>query len=167
MPKRLPVGVFYGVAVVFAALDQLTKALVRQKLPLEEPGSVSILPGFFQLTHTTNRGMAFSWLWGERWLLVTAAVVIGGLIILSERKAQKTGGLERFQGIGMSLALAGAVGNLIDRARQGFVTDFLDFYLGQRHFPIFNVADSCITIGIVLLAAKMLLTKEPDKEKAL
>ncbi len=165
MPKRLPVGAFYGVAVVFAALDQFTKALVRQKLVLEEPGSVPLWPGVFHLTHTTNRGMAFSWLWGERWLLVAAAVIIGGLIVLSERRAQKTGGLERFQGLGMSLALAGAVGNLIDRARQGFVTDFLDFRL--IHFPIFNVADSCITIGIVLLAAKMLLTKEIKEEKAL
>jgi signal peptidase II len=157
-PKRLPVGAFYGLAVVGAALDQLTKALVRQKLPLEEAGSVPLWPGVFHFTHTTNTGMAFSWLLGQRWLLVFAAVVIGGLIVLSERKSQKTGGLERVQGVGMGLALAGAVGNLIDRARQGFVTDFLDFRL--IHFPIFNVADSCITVGIVLLAAKMLLTKE-------
>jgi signal peptidase II len=163
MLKRFPPAAFYGMALVFAVLDQLTKALVRLKMPLEEAGTIPLWPGVFHFTHTTNKGMAFSLLWGQRWLLVLAAVVIGGMIVLNERKAQQSGGLERIQGIGMSLALAGAIGNLIDRAYQGFVTDFLDFRL--IHFPIFNVADSCITIGIVLLAAKMILTKEPRETR--
>jgi signal peptidase II len=161
MPRPLSPTAFYGLAALLAALDQLTKAMVRLKMPLEEAGTIPLWPGVFHLTHTTNRGMAFSLLWDQRWLLVAAAVIIGGLIIASERRAQKSGGLERLQGLGMSLALAGAVGNLIDRARQGFVTDFLDFR--WIRFPIFNVADSCITVGICLLAWKMLTTKEPEK----
>lgn len=163
MPKRFSSVAFYGMAIALAALDQLTKALVVQKMPLEEAGTIPLWPGVFHLTHTTNKGMAFSLLWDQRWLLVSAAVIIGGLLIATERKAQKIGGLERIQGIGMSLALAGAVGNLIDRARQGYVTDFLDFRLIR--FPIFNVADSCITVGIILLAAKMILTKEPRESE--
>jgi signal peptidase II len=163
MPKRFSSAAFYSTALVLAVLDQITKALVRLKMPLEEAGTIPLWPGVFHFTHTTNRGMAFSLLWGQRWLLVLAAVIIGGMIVLNERKAQKSGGLERIQGIGMSLALAGAIGNLIDRAYQGFVTDFLDFRLIR--FPIFNVADSCITIGIILLAAKMILTKEPRETR--
>ena len=161
MPRRLPPTGFYGIALALAALDQLTKAMVRARLPLEEIGSVRLWPGVFQLTHTQNRGMAFSLLWDQRWLLVLAAVVIGGLIVQTERRAAKSGGLERLYGIGLAMALAGALGNLTDRVRHGFVTDFLDFRL--IHFPIFNVADSCITIGIGLLALHMLTAKEPQK----
>ena len=158
MPKRLaPLG-FYGIALALAALDQLTKALVRARLPLEELGSVRLWPGVFQLTHTRNRGMAFSLLWDQRWLLVLAALVIGGLIVASERRAAKSGGLERLYGVGLAMALAGALGNLTDRVRHGYVTDFLDFRL--INFPIFNVADSCITLGIALLALRTLTTKE-------
>jgi signal peptidase II len=166
MPRRLPPVGFYGIALALAALDQLTKALVRTKLPLGQLDSVPIVPGFFQLMHTRNEGMAFSYLWGQRWLLVLAAVVIGGLIVGTERRATKGGGLERLYGVGLAMALAGALGNLTDRVRDGFVTDFLDFYYGQHHFPTFNVADSCITIGIGLLALRTLTTKEPQKSPA-
>ena len=163
MPRRLSPPGFYGIVLALAALDQLTKALVRARLPLEEIGSVPLWPGIFQLTHTQNRGMAFSLLWDQRWLLVLAAVVIGGLIIATERRATKSGGMERLYGVGLAMALAGALGNLTDRVRNGFVTDFLDFRL--IHFPIFNVADSCITLGIVLLALKTLTTKETTEKR--
>ena len=168
MPRRLPSATFYGIALAFAALDQLTKAVVRMKLPVDDRlGSATVIPGFFSLSHTRNKGMAFSLLWDQRWVLVFAALIIGGMIVLTERRAHNGGGggLERVQGIGLALALAGALGNLLDRVRHGYVTDFLDFYWNQSHFPIFNVADSCITIGIGLLALRMLTTKESGGSK--
>lgn len=156
MSRRFPPAAFYGLAIFLAALDQAVKAWVIRSLPLS--GTVPLWPGIFHLTHTQNRGMAFSLLEGKTWLLSVAAVVVIGVIISVERRAP--GGLGRLHGLALALPLGGAIGNLIDRLRLGYVTDFLDFQ--WINFPVFNVADSCITVGIALLAWRSLFHPEAE-----
>jgi signal peptidase II len=115
--------------------------------------SLVVLPGFFNITHIHNRGAifgAFSQV-GNRYvylILTLASLLALGLVIYY---FVITPAAERGVKISLSLILAGALGNLIDRVFRGYVIDFLDFYAGKWHWPFFNVADSSITIGAALL----------------
>jgi len=133
-----------------AALDQAVKAWTREALAVGE--SIPLWPGVFHITHTQNRGMAFSLLEGQTPVLVLAAVVVTGLIVAAQRRLGAR--LPALLGWALALALGGAVGNLIDRIRLGYVTDLFDARI--IHFPVFNVADTAITFGIALLAWRTL-----------
>jgi len=135
-----------GLALV---LDQITKVMVMNTMVAYQ--DVIPLTGFFNLVHVHNTGAAFSLLdnqpgW-QRIFFVTLASVASGVIIYLLRR---TRGQPLFCGA-LSLILGGAVGNLIDRVLYGHVIDFLDFYVGNWHWPAFNVADSAITLGAGLL----------------
>ena len=144
-------------AVVILVLDLLTKHLALERLPPGRP--VHVIDGFFSLTLVMNPGLAFGMLAGTpagwRWLV--ALLSIGALTVLAfvGLRMLPTGG--RFTPLALGLIFGGAVGNLIDRARFGAVVDFLDFYWRGYHWPAFNVADASISIGVVLLALRMLL----------
>jgi signal peptidase II len=144
-----------GTAVV--AADQLTKALVRSSLPLHD--SVTIIPGFIDLTHVRNTGAAFG-LFNAADFPLKPAVMLGMAIIALAAIAVYAAQLrpdERLARVGLALVLGGAVGNLIDRVTTGYVLDFVDVYYGNAHFWAFNVADSAITIGAVLVILDVLL----------
>lgn len=133
-------------------LDQITKAAIEARIPLHT--SVTVIEGFFDLTHVKNRGAAFG-LFASidsplRALLLNAVAfaVFVGILVYAFRTST---GSTRLQ-VGLSLILGGAVGNLMDRLRLGSVTDFLDFSFGSYRWPAFNVADSAITVGVCLLA---------------
>ncbi|BDC52065.1 lipoprotein signal peptidase [Bryobacterales bacterium F-183] len=158
MNPRLAALTVAGLIVVF---DQWTKLLVRQKLSLSD--SITVIPGFFNLVHAENPGAAFSMLAGASQavrsvLLIGLASVI--ILLLGAGLFGKfhivTSPVSRWA---VSLVLGGAVGNLIDRVRVGTVTDFLEFYLGNYYWPSFNVADSAIFCGAVLLFAEQWLHK--------
>jgi signal peptidase II len=144
-------------AVVILVLDLLTKHLALERLPPGRP--VHVIDGFFSLTLVMNPGLAFGMLAGTpagwRWLV--ALLSIGALTVLAVvgLRMLSTGG--RFTPLALGLIFGGAVGNLIDRARFGAVVDFLDFYWRGYHWPAFNVADASISVGVVLLALRMLL----------
>ena len=144
-------------AVVILVLDLLTKHLALERLPPGRP--VHVIDGFFSLTLVMNPGLAFGMLAGTpagwRWLV--ALLSIGALTVLAVvgLRMLPTGG--RFTPLSLGLIFGGAVGNLIDRARFGAVVDFLDFYWRGYHWPAFNVADASISVGVVLLALRMLL----------
>lgn len=129
-------------------LDQITKAWVLASFHVGE--SLVVTP-FFNLILLFNPGASFSFLadaggW-QRWFFILLAVVISGwLLIMLKRHAQ-----ERLMPMALALILGGALGNLIDRIRLGAVTDFLHFHWREHFFPAFNVADSCITVGVVLM----------------
>lgn len=138
-----------GVAAVIVVADQLSKLWVAGRLDLYQ--RIELLP-FFNLTHVHNTGAAFSFLadaggW-QRWFFLILAVVISLFI---GRYLWRLDKRDQWQLAGLSLILAGALGNFIDRARLGYVIDFLDFYFQQWHWPAFNIADSAITIGVALL----------------
>ena len=150
----------YWVLLVFCIgvllLDQWTKSLVVQKLPLYQ--RVEVIQGFFNLTHVRNTGGAFGIFGGEKGglgsilFVVVSLVAIGAIIFLFLRVKED----EKTLGLSFSLILSGAAGNLIDRLRYGEVVDFLDFHLSTYHWPAFNVADSAICIGIGLMALELL-----------
>ncbi len=150
-------GIIIAVAIV--VVDQLVKWIVTYPLSLETIRSIEILP-FFDLTWVQNFGVSFGMLEARsettRWLLVgfTAVVAIGVAWWLWWEKA-------RTDVIALGMVLGGALGNIIDRARVGYVIDYADLHFGEfRPFLVFNVADACITIGVLLLVARALLVRE-------
>jgi signal peptidase II len=147
-------GAFYAIALLVVALDQAVKAWTRHSLLLDS--SIPLWPGVFQITYTQNTGMAFSLLEGAIPLLAAAALLVIGVIVVAQIRSGRT--MPPLLGVALALPLGGAVGNLIDRIWMRHVTDMFDFRL--IHFPIFNVADSAITIGVVLLAWRTLTMKD-------
>jgi signal peptidase II len=133
------------------ALDQVTKLLVVEALPLGE--QFPLIPGFFSLVHIHNRGAAFGLLanWSldftRIFFLVTTVLVVTVVGYLWRRLPAG----QTLAGVGYSLIITGALGNFIDRVRLGEVIDFLDFYWGRYHWPAFNVADSLVCLGAGLL----------------
>jgi signal peptidase II len=139
------------IAVLVVMLDQATKALVRANLPLHE--SVTVIPGFFDLTHVRNTGAAFGMLNSVNFEYKALVMVFVAVIALAAvaSYAFTLPPDQRIARAGLALILGGAVGNLIDRATAGFVVDFVDVYWRGVHFWAFNVADSAITVGVVLM----------------
>jgi signal peptidase II len=143
-------------ALVVLVLDLFTKYLALERLLPGRP--TPVIDGFFSLTLVMNPGLAFGMLAGTpagwRWLV--ALLSIGALAVLAVvgLRLLPTGG--RLTPLALGLIFGGAVGNLIDRARFGAVVDFLDFYWRGYHWPAFNVADASISVGVVLLALRML-----------
>jgi signal peptidase II len=153
MPKRPLL-----IALAVLLLDRITKWAIAQTISLED--SVNIIPGFFRLTHLENTGAAFS-LFADSpspfrtTLLIAfsvAALAVVSVLLWKDRSVFHSGTLA------LSLILGGAVGNLWDRVSDGKVTDFLDFYIGAHHWPPFNVADSAIVVGALLLFLRMIRT---------
>jgi signal peptidase II len=143
-------------ALAVLLLDQLTKFWALQRLPAGLP--VPVIDGFFSLTLVMNPGLAFGMLattpTGWRWLV--ALLSIGALGVLAVVGLRMLPGGGRLTPLALGLIFGGAVGNLIDRGRFGAVVDFLDFYWRGYHWPAFNAADSAITVGVALLALRML-----------
>ena len=141
--------------VLIAALDQITKWLVRTNLPLWDQRE--IIPGFMNLVHVQNTGAAFGLL-NNVDFPYTSAVMIGiatlALVAIAAYATQ-LGFHERAARLGLAFILGGAIGNLIDRAVAGHVVDFLDLYWGTVHFWAFNVADAAITTGAILVLLDM------------
>ena len=146
----------YGFALIIIVLDQLTKAWVMGGLDLREMGHIPVLSPLFNLTWVENRGVSFG-LFGDgsaRWMLSAFSIAVAGILGWWAVKADR-----RMLISAIGLIMGGALGNVIDRIRFGYVVDFLDFsgphfFLGSMkiNFPwIFNVADSAICIGVILL----------------
>ena len=141
--------ILFSLAVLVATTDQLTKALAQAYIPQNQ--SIPVIPGFFDLVHIYNRGAAFGFLnrpdieW-QFWLFLGATVFALWAIFSITRNARHDPLL--FSGLG--LIFGGAIGNLVDRLRHRAVLDFLDFYIGNWHWPAFNVADASICVGALL-----------------
>jgi signal peptidase II len=137
-------------------VDQATKALVRAQLPLHE--SITVIPGFFDLTHVRNTGAAFGMLNTVDFPYKPVVMVLIALVALGAvaSYALTLPATQRIARLGLALILGGAIGNLIDRATMGYVLDFVDVYWRGVHFWAFNVADSAITVGVVLMLLDVL-----------
>ena len=147
--------------VVVLILDQVTKALALAHLPPAQP--VGIVDGFFSLTLVMNPGLAFGFLSSTpvTWRWIVALLSIGALGVLGVVGLRLLPAGGWVSSLALGLIFGGAIGNLIDRARFGAVVDFLDFYWRGYHWPAFNVADSAISVGVTLLALKLLVTPPP------
>ena len=152
--------IWLSVVLAIIFVDQYSKFLVVERLNLFDR---LILTSFLDLTRLHNTGAAFSMFafdsgW-QRWPLVLISASVGTVLIgWLVRNASKSPVL---QNTAFAMIAGGAIGNLIDRLNQGYVVDFVLFHIGQWHFPAFNVADSCITIGLILF---LIETYRPSKQ---
>ncbi len=149
--KYLQAGAIAGIVLV---LDQVTKYIVVARIRLYDV--IIVIPGFFNITHVRNKGAAFSILSNlpEFWrgsFFITVTIIAVAVIIALIVKTQ-----ERLPVYAFSLIAGGALGNVVDRIRYGEVVDFIQWYVKSYYWPSFNVADSAVTIGVVLLAIEML-----------
>jgi signal peptidase II len=144
------------VALAVVVLDQIVKAMVRSRLMLHE--SITVIPGFFDLTRVHNTGAAYGFLNGVDFPFKTAllACVATAALIGLTLYAVKLDRNQVLTRAGLTLVIGGAAGNLIDRVTAGYVLDFVDLYRGNWHFWAFNVADSAISIGVVLMILELL-----------
>ena len=144
--------------VVIVALDQLTKWLVRVRVPLYS--SVEVIPNFLDITHVRNTGTAFGFLDSVTFPGKTLAIGIVAMcaLIAVAVYAGTIASQQIMARVGMALIIGGAAGNLIDRLLVGSVVDFVDAYWGGFHFWAFNVADSAISVGVALMILDMIRT---------
>ena len=150
----------YATAAAVFILDRFTKRLIENNLSFMD--TYRVVPGFFDIVHSQNRGIAFglfnndgnsNWSTGLVALFSVAAVLVIAALLWNAAR------IERLSLAGLSLILGGAAGNLFDRIAFGRVTDFLEFYVGNYHWPTFNVADSAIVVGCGLLLVEQVRSK--------
>src|SRR6202171_3375846 len=153
------------IALFVIALDRATKWMIAHRLTMHD--SIPVIPGFFRIIHTENRGAAFGlfadspseWKVGLLILFsLVALLIVSALLWKNSHSLTSTG-------IGLSLILGGAIGNLWDRLVSRHVVDFLLFYIGSHQWPAFNVADSAIVVGAGLLGFEVVFTKWPGPQQ--
>ncbi|MBA3010812.1 MAG: signal peptidase II [Proteobacteria bacterium] len=142
--------------------DQVTKYLIRINLALYE--QIVVIENFFNINHVLNPGGAFGFFADgspamRKFIFLFLSSLVALFVLWLYRRIARD---LIFLSIGLALIFGGAIGNLIDRFRFGKVVDFLDFYVGTAHWPAFNVADSAISIGMVILIYHVVLNKVPD-----
>jgi signal peptidase II len=156
-----PVLVLAGTAVVLYVADQVTKALIVATLPFGE--RVDVIGSLAQLWHVRNTGAAFSILPGATWLFVPVTLLAIGMVAYFHRTLHDRGPWVQ---VILGAILAGALGNLTDRIRLGYVIDFVSLGIGDVRFPTFNVADSAVVLGIGALVAYLTFVEQPRSAEA-
>jgi signal peptidase II len=157
------------VAAMVFVLDRLTKLWIEGNVSVYE--SFSVIPGFFDIVHTKNRGAAFGMFADSdhplrSFLLIGVSLAVLVFIALTLLRPGRSGlTTTRLTVLGLSLVLGGALGNVYDRIVHGQVTDFLEFYYRDYRFAAFNIADSAITVGAGLLILDMWRTRNTDAAK--
>ena len=159
--RRLGIGL--GIAAVVLVLDQITKWVILEMV-MQPPRTIEVT-GFFNLVMVWNRGVSFGLFANEaeatRWVLIAVALAITAALVVWLRRADR--GLLV---VAIGLVIGGAVGNVIDRLQYGAVADFLDFHLLGYHWPAFNIADSAISIGVVLILIESLFGRGTEPAAA-
>jgi signal peptidase II len=159
MTKNSARAIYLFIVLVVVLLDRWTKHMVAQRIRLY--AHVQVIPGFFRLTHTENTGAAFSLFadlnapWKTAMLIAFSAIALVVVSVLLWRNHHA----HIATGMGLSLIMGGALGNLWDRLARGRVIDFLLVYVKQYQWPVFNLADSAIVVGAGLLIMEILLAK--------
>lgn len=148
-----------SLAAVILVLDQATKWWILEIVRLPELGRIEVLP-FLNLTMVWNRGVTFGLLAGEAWwhAWALAGIALAVVVALTVWLARAP---DRWTALALGLVLGGAIGNVIDRIRFGAVVDFIDLHAFGWHWYVFNVADSAIVTGVILLLAHALLRPQP------
>ena len=149
----------YGTAAAVFALDRLTKWIIESHVSFMD--TYRVIPGFFDIVHSQNRGVAFGIFNDSTASWTTVLLVVASLVavIAVSYMLWNASRLDRFTFWGFALILGGAAGNVFDRMVWGRVTDFLLFYIGEYQWPTFNVADSAIVIGSGLLVLDLFRPK--------
>lgn len=153
--------IYYVIALIVFLVDQGSKWLVKTNMDLGQ--QISVIGDFFYITSHRNRGAAFGILQDQRWffIVVTIIVVVALVWYIQKIKSQP----DKLLPLALSLVLAGAIGNFLDRLLMGEVVDFFKFNFGSYTFPIFNVADSAIVVGVALIILDTLLESRREKRR--
>lgn len=150
----------WGFVIIIGCIgiDQITKAIARSYL--KPKSSITIIKNFFKFTYVENKGGAWGAFSGKLWLFIIITVIALGVMfyLLKDFNLQTN----KMYSIGLCLIIAGAIGNFIDRLALKYVTDFLDFYIFGYDFPVFNVADICIVIGVFMLIVQILFFSKTE-----
>lgn len=146
-------------SAIILVVDQLTKLMVKARFELRD--SISVIGEFFRLTYIENPGMAFGIQLGSPMFFTAFASIASVIIFVYLYRIRHEKFLSRFA---LAIILGGALGNLIDRFAYGQVIDFLDFGIGDTRWPIFNIADSSVTVGMILLLTIVFFEKEAETQ---
>jgi signal peptidase II len=151
------------VSIVVVAADQVTKYWVSGTL--QDNGDIVVIRGLMNFSYTENQGIAFGMLnkGNMKWILVAVSVAAIAIVIFYLARTSTSNRMLLFS---LSLLAGGICGNLIDRVRMGRVIDFIEVYHKTRQFPVFNIADTAITIGAALLALDLFRTPQPNQDPA-
>lgn len=151
-------ALYYGITVVIILIDQFTKWLIVKYMAYGE--SIPVIDNLFYITSHRNRGAAWGILQGQMWFfyLITIVVILGVIYYIQKSKT------DRLMGVALGLILGGAIGNFIDRIFRQEVVDFIHVYIFSYSFPVFNIADSALTIGVILMIIAMFLEEKRTKE---
>ncbi|WP_123039882.1 signal peptidase II [Cohnella candidum] len=162
MQRRIwPLWTYYAVAVLVFLIDYASKKIVANNLELND--RIPVLGNFFVLTSIRNRGAAFGILQEQRWFFIVITVAVVSAIVWYFGRSYRTG--SRLLMVALGMILGGAVGNFLDRALFGEVVDFLQFNFGSYTFPIFNLADTGICVGVALVILDSLLSSKQEKNE--
>ena len=144
-------------------MDRWSKVWIQNRIDLHE--SASVIDGFFDITYVQNTGVAFGILSSisspAKSLLLSAFTACAAAVVIAY--SVRSPAHNRLLQVALALILGGALGNLYDRLAYGYVIDFLEFYIGAYHWPAFNVADSAISIGVLLLALEIIRNEAPSR----
>ncbi|WJD80030.1 signal peptidase II [Priestia megaterium] len=150
---------YYLIALAVILIDQVTKWMIVKEMYYGQ--SITVIENFLYITSHRNRGAAWGILQGQMWFfyLITVVVVVGLIIYIQKLKKQ-----DKWFGIALALMLGGAIGNFIDRVVRKEVVDFVNTYIFTYDFPIFNVADSALVVGVIIMFIMTLFEGKTKKE---
>lgn len=149
-------------ALLIGGVDQIIKQVVRDSFSLHQ--SIPVIPGFFDLTYVRNTGAAWGMFGGQNALLISLSLLMLAAMVFFRRSFLSDTLVHR---LALGCMVGGIVGNLLDRMRMGYVTDFLDFYIGPHHWPAFNVADTAICTGVGLYVISSMWADRCARRQAL
>ena len=158
MKRQYFIGTSLFIAIIILILDQITKFVIASSMRIGD--SFEVIPGFLNITSHRNNGAAWGILSGKMSFFFIITIIILIVLIVFYIKEAK---YNLFMQIALSLLFAGALGNFIDRLFHGEVVDFIDTYIFGYNFPIFNVADSSLTIGVILIIISLLIDVKKGK----
>ncbi|WP_335870542.1 signal peptidase II [Bacillus sp. 2205SS5-2] len=151
--------VYYVIALFVVLLDQWTKWLIVQKVNLGE--NIEIIQDFFYITSHRNKGAAWGMLQGQMWFFyIITIIVIGGIVYYMQKEAKG----KMLYSVSLAFILGGAIGNFIDRVFRKEVVDFINTFIFSYDFPIFNIADAALTVGVALLIIVLFKEERETKE---
>lgn len=152
--------IYYVIALIIIAIDQLTKWIVMKTMELGE--QITIIENFFYLTSHRNSGAAWGILEGQMVFFYIITVIAVIIVVYYMQKYAKD---SKLLALGLSFILGGAIGNFIDRLIHQEVVDFFDFIIFGYDFPIFNIADSALTIGVIFVIIAMIIDEKRERKR--
>jgi len=150
--------IYYAIGILALIIDQVSKWIVASQMQVGE--SIELIPHFLYITSTRNTGAAWSMLEGQMWFFYLVTFIV---LVIVVYYMQKYGRYKPLLGIALGLVIGGTLGNFVDRLFRGSVVDFIHVFLGNYSYPVFNLADSSLVIGAILIIIFTLFDQKKEK----